>query len=69
MPEYQLVYMEPKYRTIQAKDMTDAQRQARMIFNDMNQGRADPATMLRIEIPGPSLEDEVIDYADAPLPA
>ena len=49
MPYFDLVYMAPKRRMIQAKDMHDAQKQARMIVHEYNQDVADVNTLLRVE--------------------
>ena len=47
MAAFQLCYLEPKYRTIQARDITDAQRQARMMIDDMNSFHREDPVVLR----------------------
>ena len=70
MAAYRIVYLEPKYRIVQAKDMNDAQRQARMIIKQKNDQADDHTVLVRIEVPEPlHLVGEEIDYADVPQPA
>ena len=65
-----MVWLEPKYRFVQAKDMNDAQRQARMIIKHKNDQADDQTVLVRIEVPEPlHWVGEEIDYADVPQPA
>ena len=70
MSAFQIVYLEPKCRIVQAKDMNDAQRQARMIIKQKNDQADDHTVLVRIEVSEPlHLVGEKIDYADVPQPA
>ena len=49
MPDFRISYLEPKFRTIQASDLNDAQKIARMMMADQNDGREHPVVMTTIE--------------------
>lgn len=49
MPDFRISYLEPKFRIIQANNLNDAQKTARMMMDDQNDGREHPVVMTTIE--------------------
>ena len=61
MPDFRISYLEPKFRTIQANDLNDAQKTARMMMAAQNDGREHPVVMTTIE-------EIVVSLNQSPIP-
>lgn len=69
MPEFQIEYLEPKYMTIQAKGLKDAQWQARMMLAKRDDEVGNASTLVRIvtaETAAREAEEAAVNYSEQP---